>query len=90
MNTVPKLPADQIQASVQLKPGGCSLQSMYSDWAETMLLHLENLQDVLKTWARVKKMGPKINQQIEVELISSRINLEKEVSISEVSSINFW
>ena len=35
-------------------------------------------------------MGPKMNQQIEVELISSRINLEKEVSISEVSSINFW
>ena len=49
MNTVPKLPADQIQASVQLKPGGCSLQSMYSDWAKTMLMHLENLQDVLKT-----------------------------------------
>ena len=44
MNTVPKLPADQIQASVQLKPGGCSLQSMYSDWVKTMLMHLENLQ----------------------------------------------
>lgn len=44
MNTVPKLPADQIQASVQLKPGGCSLQSMYSDWVKTMLMHLENIQ----------------------------------------------
>ena len=49
MNTVPKLPADQIQASVQLKPRGYSLQSVSSDWAETVLMHLGNLQDVLKT-----------------------------------------
>ena len=75
MNTVPKLPADQIQASVQLKPRGCSLQSASSDWAETVLMHLGNLQDILKTWTRVLKIGPKMSQQIEVELISSRINL---------------